>query len=364
MPSPRRCAPCCSTGSSPDGSERRGPSTSGRGSRSTASSATSTGSTGVCSRMASAGPIDVVSTSAAGPDAPAFRIRSLLLRDELARHEVRLQPLPLVSGNDEPSGLPAVRRLGRARRALRARLASSEAPVALAHRQVDFAPTLTLERAALRDRALVYDLDDPIWLSWTRSARGHPLAALKGSGRKARWLAERATHVIAGNEILAEWLGRHSDQITVVPSTVETRGVAIRQHEDRETLVIGWIGSQTTAGYLSPLLARLGSVSAALRGRRLKLLMVGGTAVAPDGVELESLPWSVESERRALAEMDIGVMPLPDNPWTRGKCAYKAIQYMAAGIPVVADDVGITRSVVGSGGLSSPRAAGGGGAPG
>jgi Glycosyl transferases group 1 len=304
--------------------------------------------------MASAGPIDVVSTSAAGPDAPAFRIRSLLLQDELAKHAVRLQPLPLVSPNHAPAGWAPSRRLGqvlRGRRDLRARLASSEAPVALVHRQVDFAPALTLERAALRRRALVYDLDDPIWLSWTRSAQGHPLAALKGSGRKARWLAERATHVIAGNEILAEWLGRHSDHVTVVPSTVETRAAAIRRHEDRDTLVIGWIGSQTTAGYLGPLLARLGGISAMLKGRRLKLLMVGGTAVAPDGVELESLPWSVESERRALAEMDIGVMPLPDNPWTRGKCAYKAIQYMAAGIPVVADDVGITRSVVGSGGL-------------
>jgi glycosyltransferase involved in cell wall biosynthesis len=304
--------------------------------------------------MSRAAPIDVVSTSAAGPDAPAFRIRSLLLRDELARHGVRLQPLPLVSGNDDLPGLGPGRRLGRvlrARRDLRARLASSDAPVALAHRQVDFAPDLTLERAALQGRVLVYDLDDPIWLSWTRSARGHPLAALKGSGRKARWLAERAAHVIAGNEILAEWLGRHSDHITVVPSTVETREVAVRQHEDRDTLVIGWIGSQTTAGYLAPLLARLGGVSGLLPGRRVKLLMVGGTAVAPGEVEVESLPWSVESERRALAEMDIGVMPLPDNPWTRGKCAYKAIQYMAAGVPVVADDVGISRSVVGTGGL-------------
>ena len=62
-----------------------------------------------------------------------------------------------------------------------------------------------------------------------------------------------------------------------------------------------------------------------------------------------SEPWSEPREQSFLAEIDIGLMPLPDNPWTRGKCAYKALQYMAAGVPVVADDVGVSAEVIGHG---------------
>jgi glycosyltransferase involved in cell wall biosynthesis len=65
----------------------------------------------------------------------------------------------------------------------------------------------------------------------------------------------------------------------------------------------------------------------------------------------ESVPWSLEAEAAALARMDIGLMPLPDIEWNRGKCGYKALQYMAAGVPVVADDVGVARELVGEGGV-------------
>jgi glycosyltransferase involved in cell wall biosynthesis len=77
--------------------------------------------------------------------------------------------------------------------------------------------------------------------------------------------------------------------------------------------------------------------------------MVGGSIRPPRGIELVTSAWSPAAERALLAEMDVGLMPLPDDPWTRGKCAYKALQYMSAGIPVAADDVGITARVVGDG---------------
>ena len=147
--------------------------------------------------------------------------------------------------------------------------------------------------------------------------------------------------MIAGNEILAEHLAAYSDAITVVPSLVDPTAYAIRAHEQGEAVTLGWIGSPTTAPYLRGI-ARRSSGSRAPPTAPVRLLVVGGAAPAIAGVRVEERVWSPRAEREALAEMDIGLMPLEDTPWTRGKCAYKALQYMAAGIPPVADDVGVS----------------------
>lgn len=167
----------------------------------------------------------------------------------------------------------------------------------------------------------------------------------KGAERKVRWLAERAEHVIAGNDYLAEYLDTYSHAVTVVPSLIDTDGYTVRRHEQSETVTLGWIGSETTAPYLrrlTPVLERVATNSM----RPVRLLVVGGAAPRPEGVLVEERIWSPDSERGALAEMDIGLMPLDDTLWSRGKCAYKALQYMAAGIPSVVDDVGISAATV------------------
>jgi glycosyltransferase involved in cell wall biosynthesis len=111
--------------------------------------------------------------------------------------------------------------------------------------------------------------------------------------------------------------------------------------------VLGWIGSATTAAYVTRLSSIISRVSRELPERSVTLLLVGASLSARDDYIVESLPWSIDEELGALARIDIGLMPLPDNPWTRGKSAYKALQYMAAGIPVVGDDVGVAAEVIG-----------------
>jgi glycosyltransferase involved in cell wall biosynthesis len=216
-------------------------------------------------------------------------------------------------------------------------------------RQADVLPVLDLERHAMLDRRFVYDVDDAIWYDGAM-AQGHRFAFLKGSRYKARWLAERAHHVIAGNEILAEWLGRYATQLSVVPSLVDTDAAPQHVASERDELVIGWIGSRTTAPYLAKLRRPL-ELAADVTRKPIRLVTIGGGGPPVRGVQSLHEQWSPETEAAALRDMDIGVMPLPDNQWTRGKCAYKAIQYMASGVPVLADDVGVAGSVIGDGGL-------------
>lgn len=299
----------------------------------------------------------VIGTSAQGATDAAFRVRLELPGRGLAAYGIDLELLSLFSDGRAQrfragGALGKSRVLAASRRQLKRDLreAGEGVSTVVVQRQVDLAPWLALERAAARGRRLVYDVDDAVWLSG-RQTGGHPAGVLKGAARKVRWLAERAEHTIAGNEFLAEHLAVHSKQVTVVPSLVDPDSYAIRAHEQGEALTLGWIGSPTTTPYLAgiaPVLERFAKHS----DRPVRLLVVGGSIAGIAGVRVEERAWSPQAEREALAEMDIGLMPLVDTPWTRGKCAYKALQYMAAGIPSVADDVGVSAATVGGAGYA------------
>jgi glycosyltransferase involved in cell wall biosynthesis len=299
---------------------------------------------------------DVGAFGALGPQAPSFRVRTKIPARELERLGVRMHHYPLLSQAQDDllhcgSMARRVQAALQARRALRRLVEGIDGrvDVALVQRQVDLLPSLSLERLVARDRRLVLDVDDAVWLDASPSARGHRLALLKGTARKVRWLAERAETVIAGNELLADWLARHSRNVVIVPSLVEHRDVPVRRHATGDRIVLGWIGSPSTAPSLKRLREPLQAVASRHPELNVNLLVVGGEAPTVEGQTVHAEPWSEDRERDFLQTVDVGLMPLPDNQWTRGKCAYKALQYMAAGIPVVADDVGVSAAVIGHG---------------
>jgi glycosyltransferase involved in cell wall biosynthesis len=296
--------------------------------------------------------MDAIVTGAQGPQGPSLRVRLLLPAPALQRHGVYIVALPLFTAEEAAAVhrgtlRSRLRVLGTARARSRAELRRrSDATVVVIQGQLDPLPGRRLERDAIRGRELVLDVDDAIWLP---QPGGHPLARLRRGAAKLRWLAGRADRVIAGNDYLADWLSTYSREVSVVPSLVDTGTVARRAHRESSSLVVGWIGSASTSRYLE---AVSGPLTEFARGRpdlAVKLLVIGGTAPDVPGVKVEQHRWSEAQERAALEQMDVGLMPLPDNPWTRGKCAYKALQYMSAGVPVIADDVGLTATVIGDG---------------
>jgi glycosyltransferase involved in cell wall biosynthesis len=304
--------------------------------------------------MTAAARIKVAAVGAQGPNAPAFRVRTQVPAAELGAHGIDVVAFPLFSPRlDERfhngSSVTRARALLAARRGLVARMgdAIADCQTTLIQRQVDILPLRRLEQLAAAERRLVLDIDDAVWFDGAISAGGHRLAFLKGTAAKLRWLAERADHVVAGNEYLAEWLQGSTERVTVVPSLVAPERVALRRHAPSDRVTLGWIGSSSTTGYLTglvPVLERLAAVAPQIAW---ELRVVGATAPQVRGMACRSAGWSEAAETALLARMDIGLMPLPDNRWTRGKCAYKALVYMSAGIPVVADDVGVTAAVIG-----------------
>jgi hypothetical protein len=281
--------------------------------------------------------------------APSSWSRVYQLLDEVRQ---RFEVIDLVNW---PHAAPAAQRATDFARVLDG---AARADVVLIHRVLLEVEQLNRLRAT--GKPLVFDFDDAIYAvpssAW-RAESGMPIGVLKRLRRRLlhgrsdyssrKSLLDRTlrqmTAVSAGNDHLARYAAQFCTRVAIVPTILDVARLPIKQHQDGPRCVVGWQGTADNLYYLASIAPALRELSAR---PNFELTVVSGQEFAAPGVTVVNHRWSRETEVHDMLTFDVGIMPLTDDEWARGKSGNKAIYYMALGMPAVVSPVGVNREIV------------------
>jgi glycosyltransferase involved in cell wall biosynthesis len=199
--------------------------------------------------------------------------------------------------------------------------------------------------AKILRKKIIYDFDDAIWLSNT-SDNNRIVARIKWHS-KVSSICKWSYKVSCGNAYLADYARQYNKNVIVNPTTIDTLHYHNRiKDQDTSSLTIGWTGTHSTIQYLDVIVPVLTKLE---EKYDFTFIVISNSPPAFDLRSLKYVKWAKGTEIDDLMEFNVGIMPLTDDPWARGKCGFKALQYMSLGIPALVSPVGVNTAIVDDG---------------
>ncbi len=197
-------------------------------------------------------------------------------------------------------------------------------------------------------KKIIYDFDDAIW--FTDKIDESKVEKFARWRSKVALICKWSYRVSCGNRYLAEYAMMFNPNVIVNPTTIDTnqKHNQIKEHvntlHSNSPVVIGWTGSHSTLKYINLIESALKHLET--KYEQVQVLVIADTKPKLDLARLDYIRWNEQSEVEDLLKIDIGIMPLSDDAWTKGKCGFKALQYMSLGIPAVASPVGVNTEII------------------
>ncbi len=197
-------------------------------------------------------------------------------------------------------------------------------------------------------KKIIYDFDDAIWL--TDKKNENVVEQFARFRSKVGLICKWSYKISCGNEYLCSYAKQFNSNVVLNPTTIDTEALhnpEILKKEVSAKITIGWTGSHSTLKYLKEIEGALKYLET--KHPNLEVVVIADKKPELNLQSLVFVPWNKETETENLYKIDIGIMPLPDDEWTKGKCGFKALQYMAMEIPTVVSPVGVNTKIVNEG---------------